>query len=45
MKKIWKVFMKLFKKDNSDRCPKCKAKIISLWSGVKCSKCSWWFCY
>lgn len=31
-----------------DCCPKCRAAVIQLWSGVKCSKCSkcsWWFCH
>lgn len=28
-----------------DADPNCKHKIVSLWSGVKCSKCSGWFCY
>jgi hypothetical protein len=27
------------------KCPKCGALVITLWSGVKCSKCTWWFCY
>lgn len=26
-------------------CPECDGKLISLWSGVKCSKCNYWFCY
>ena len=27
-------------------CPRCKAKVEPLWSGVVCSKrCGWWFCY
>jgi hypothetical protein len=25
-------------------CPECGARIISLMSGVKCSKCDWWYC-
>ncbi len=28
-----------------DPCPECGADIISLWSGIKCSECSYWFCY
>ena len=28
-----------------DADPKCKHVIITLWSGVKCSKCNGWFCY
>lgn len=28
-----------------DPCPECGARIIEKWSGVKCSKCDWWFCY
>lgn len=34
-------------KDDSfdEKCPECGSKIITLWSGVKCSKCKWWFCY
>lgn len=29
-----------------DECPKCEHKIMTLWSGVKCSnpQCDWWFC-
>jgi hypothetical protein len=23
----------------------CRHRIISLWSGVKCTKCRGWFCY
>lgn len=26
-------------------CPKCKKPLISLWSGVKCSSCNYWFCW
>jgi len=29
----------------SEKCPICKANIIIKMSGVKCSKCNWWFCY
>lgn len=29
-----------------EKCPKCKSYIKSAsGGGVKCSKCSWWFCY
>ena len=32
--------------DVSDEvCPECGETIIEKWSGVKCSKCDWWFCY
>ena len=31
-------------KENYD-CPECGEPIIALWSGVKCSKCTYWFCY
>jgi len=32
--------------DVSDEvCPECGEPIIEKWSGVKCSKCDWWFCY
>lgn len=24
--------------------PNCEHEIILLWSGIKCSKCSGWFC-
>lgn len=27
-----------------ETCPEC-GPIILKWSGVKCSKCEWWFCY
>jgi hypothetical protein len=30
---------------NKERCPECHSKLIMLWSGVKCSRCKWWFCY
>lgn len=26
-------------------CPKCEHELIAKWSGVKCSNCSYWFCY
>jgi uncharacterized Zn finger protein (UPF0148 family) len=26
-------------------CPDCGNPIIEKYSGVKCSKCDWWFCY
>jgi len=25
--------------------PNCNHEVVALWSGVKCSKCSGWFCY
>lgn len=28
-----------------ETCPKCGAVLISQWSGVKCSKCDYWFCF
>ena len=28
-----------------DLCPECGAPQIEQWSGVKCSKCDWWFCW
>ena len=31
--------------DKSSICPDCGAKLISKWSGVKCSECDYWFCY
>jgi hypothetical protein len=26
------------------KCPECAAVVLELWSGVKCSACSWWHC-
>lgn len=26
-------------------CPECGEPLIEKWSGVKCSKCEYWFCY
>lgn len=26
-------------------CPECGGKILELWSGVTCSRCSWRFCF
>lgn len=26
-------------------CPECGEPVIEKWSGIKCSKCDWWFCY
>ena len=32
--------------DVSDEvCTECGEPLIEKWSGVKCSKCDWWFCY
>lgn len=31
--------------DNDNICPRCSEKLILKWSGVKCSKCTYWFCY
>lgn len=28
-----------------DRCPECQGTITTHWSGVKCDRCGWWFCY
>ena len=28
-----------------DADPKCKHKVVTLWSGVKCTKCGGWYCY
>lgn len=30
--------------DVGDQCPECRAQIIAMWSGVKCSVCPWSFC-
>lgn len=29
--------------ENGD-CPDCGHAIVSLWGGVKCSNCEWWYC-
>ena len=29
----------------NDACPECGAYLKMVWSGVKCIKCSYWFCY
>ena len=36
---------KLIIKKNNDSCPKCGSPLIPKSSGVKCSKCDYWFCY
>ena len=37
---------KIIISDVSDEvCPECGEPIIEKWSGVKCSKCDWWFCF
>ena len=28
-----------------DADPDCDHEIVTLWSGIKCSKCPGWFCY
>lgn len=30
----------------ADRCPKCSSELLdAVGGGVKCSKCSYWFCF
>ena len=29
----------------SDACPECGSRTESKWSGIKCSKCAYWFCF
>ena len=36
-------FTEIVKTD--EKCPDCSAALINLWSGVKCSKCDYWFCF
>jgi predicted RNA-binding Zn-ribbon protein involved in translation (DUF1610 family) len=31
--------------EHLDPCPECGEKLIALTSGVRCSKCDYWFCY
>lgn len=31
--------------DDEEYCPECNEMLIQKNSGVKCSKCDWWFCY
>jgi hypothetical protein len=28
-----------------DDCPECGSPLIDKWSGVECSRCSYWFCF
>ena len=28
-----------------EKCPECGSPIIAKMSGIKCSKCNYWFCY
>jgi hypothetical protein len=30
---------------SASTCPECRARVIEQWSGVKCSRCSWWECF
>lgn len=30
--------------DPKPKCPECGADLILKWSGVKCSKCEYWYC-
>lgn len=31
--------------EDKNVCPECGSKLIEKMSGIKCSKCEWWFCY
>jgi len=35
----------LFDEELIDADQNCVHEIINLWSGIKCKKCSGWFCY
>jgi len=34
-----------FNKTNGDNCPECDNPLKAKMSGVKCTKCTYWFCY
>lgn len=44
-KKTFEDFEKITERQEDDSCPECGNKLITKYSGVKCSSCDWWFCY